>query len=89
MATSDYLRAFILRGKNRLLVLKTLRDGEKTQAQLHHETGLYRSHVTRTLSELKGKGLVKCLNPKDRIYKLYVLTEKGQALLKMDLGCGS
>ncbi len=82
MAKNDYLRAFILRGKNRILILKKLKGEEKTQAQLFHETKLYRSHVKRTLLELEEKYLVKCLNPKDRIYKIYVLTSKGKNLIK-------
>ena len=82
MATDHYLRAFVLRGKNRKLILEKLQSGEKTQAQLSKETGLYRTHVRRTLIELEAKGLVKCLNPKDRIYKIYVLTNKGMTILK-------
>lgn len=81
MAEKDYLRAFILRGKNRRLILEKLKDGEKTQAQLFHNTGMYRSHVKRTLTELENKNLVKCLNSKDRIYKIYVLTPKGKKLI--------
>ena len=82
MAESDYLRAFVLRGRNRKLILEKLNEGEKTQAQLFHETKLYRSHIKRTLLELEKKSLVKCLNPKDRIYKIYVLTLKGRDLIK-------
>lgn len=77
-----YLVAFIKRAKNRLKILKLLIGKEKTQAELHKESGMYRTHVRRTLLELKSKGLIKCLNPKDRIYKLYTLTAKGQAILK-------
>jgi len=81
MGQADYLRAFILRSKNRKQVMEQLKGGEKTQAQLHHTTKLYRTHVRRTLIELEKRGLVKCLNPKDRIYKLYKLTDKGKKLL--------
>ncbi len=83
MKQYDYDRAFILRGKNRKRVMEQLKSGEKTQAQLHHETGLYRTHVRRALIELEGKGLVTCLNPKDRIYKMYVLTPKGKKVLSL------
>jgi DNA-binding MarR family transcriptional regulator len=82
MANNHYLRAFTLRGKNRKQILEKLKSGEKTQAQLHHEIGLYRTHVRRTLLELEEKKLVKCLNPKDRIYKIYVLTDKGRKMLQ-------
>ena len=82
MVKDHYLRAFILRGKNRKLILEKLKGGEKTQAQLYHETGLYRTHIRRTLMELEEKELVKCLNPKDRIYKMYVLTNKGRMIIQ-------
>ena len=82
MAERDYLRAFLYRGKNRLLILDKLKEGEKTQAQLFKETGIYRSHITRALKELEEKELVKCLNPKDRIYKIYVITLKARNIMK-------
>lgn len=78
-----YLIAFVKRAKNREKILKLLSKGQKTQAELHHESGLYRTHTRRTLLELQEKGVVKCLNPKDRIYKIYKITEKGKKLLKM------
>lgn len=77
-----YLVTFIQRAKNRKQILTLLADREKTQAQLHHESGLYRTHVRRTILELQDKQLVQCLNPKDRIYKLYKITRKGKDVLK-------
>ena len=77
-----YLVTFIRRAKNRKTILKSLSDKEKTQAELHHESGMYITHVRRTLLELQKKKLVKCLNPKDRIYKLYKLTKLGRETLK-------
>ena len=62
-------------------ILQLLKDKEKTQAELHHESGLYRTHVRRSLIELEDKKLVKCLNPKDRIYKLYKITKTGKEVL--------
>ncbi len=76
-----YLITFIQRAKNRKTILLLLGNGEKTQAQLHHESQLYRTHVRRTLLELQEKKLVKCLNPKDRIYKLYSITMLGEEVL--------
>ncbi|MDO8511385.1 MAG: hypothetical protein Q7S55_04425 [Nanoarchaeota archaeon] len=76
-----YLLAYVQRAKNRLQILKLLETKEKTQAQLHKESGMYRTHVRRTLLELEGKGLVKCLNPKDRLYKIYKITGQGKVIL--------
>jgi DNA-binding IclR family transcriptional regulator len=77
-----YLVTFVKRGKNRLKILKLLAGKEKTQAELHKESGMYRTHVRRTLLELQEKDLVKCLNPRDRIYKLYKVTTKGNGVLR-------
>lgn len=82
MGKDIYTLTFVLRGKNRKVIIKALSDGRKTQAELHKITKMYRTHVRRTLNELISKGLVKCLNPKDRIYKLYELTKKGKELNK-------
>lgn len=80
MSKDIYLEAFILRGKNRKQILECLKQGRKTQAQLHQQTKLYRTHVRRVLLELVDKKLVKCLNPKDRIYKMYKLTKLGKQI---------
>ena len=77
-----YLVTFIRRAKNRKTILKLLSDQEKTQSELHHKSGMYRTHVRRTILELQDKKLVKCLNPKDRIYKLYKITKIGKEILK-------
>ncbi|PIZ50410.1 hypothetical protein COY27_07210 [Candidatus Woesearchaeota archaeon CG_4_10_14_0_2_um_filter_33_13] len=77
-----YLVTFIKRAKNRKTLLALLSDSQKTQAELHHKCKMYRTHVRRTLLELQKKKLVKCLNPKDRIYKIYQLTALGKEVLK-------
>lgn len=77
-----YLVTFIKRAKNRRTILALLSDSEKTQAELHHKSKMYRTHVRRTLLELQEKKLVKCLNPKDRIYKMYALTKLGKDTLR-------
>ncbi len=79
--TNMYDYAFIKRGTNRIKVMNSLKDGKKTQAEIHKITGLYRTHVRRSIDELVRKKFVKCLNPKDRIYKLYELTEKGRIVM--------
>lgn len=74
--------SYILRGKARIRILEKLSDTIRTQAQLHKETNMRRTHVRRTLLALEEKNLVKCLNPEDRIYKFYSLTESGKNVLK-------
>jgi len=79
---SVYLVAFIKRAKNRNTILQLLAEKKKTQAELHHESKMYRTHVRRTLIELQKRKLVKCLNPKDRIYKIYQITNLGKEVLE-------
>ena len=79
---SVYLVAFIKRAKNRNAILQLLAEKKKTQAELHHESKMYRTHVRRTLIELQKRKLVKCLNPKDRIYKIYQITNLGKEVLE-------
>ena len=77
-----YLVAFIKRAKNRNTILQLLAEKKKSQAELHHESIMYRTHVRRTLIELQKRKLVKCLNPKDRIYKIYQITNLGKEVLE-------
>ena len=74
--------AFVKRAKNRQKILKLLACKERTQAELHRLSFVYRTHVRRTLLELLEKSLVRCLNPKDRVYKLYKITESGKEIIK-------
>ena len=76
-----YLIAFIKRGKNRSKILQLLSENDKTQAELHSKSKMYRTHVRRTLIELQNRKLVKCLNPKDRIHKIYQITNLGEKVL--------
>ncbi len=77
-----YVITFVKRAKNREKILNLLKEKSKTQAELYHESGMYRTHVRRTLLELQGKNLVKCVNPRDRIYKIYQITSSGKEVLK-------
>ena len=74
--------AFLLRAKNRIAVLKTLEKGSKISSQMEKETGLYKSHMSRALKELRDRNLIKCINPGDRTYKFYELTAKGKEVMK-------
>lgn len=75
------LISFILRAKNRREIIKHLKEGNKTASDLVKLTRMYKSHVSRTLAELKKEELIECLNPNDREYKFYTLTNKGKKLL--------
>jgi len=74
--------SFILRSKNRKLVLLSLTQ-PKTPSQIARETGILLPHVSRALKELEQKGLVKCLTPNEKLGRIYALTDLGRQILKM------
>lgn len=73
--------SFLLRAKNRISVLQVLNEGEKISAQIEKQTGMYKSHVSRTLKELQNHKLIRCTNPNDRNFKFYELSEYGEKVL--------
>ena len=56
--------------------------GKAVSAQIEKETGMYKSHVSRTLKELQQMDVAKCTNPGDRSYRFHALTPKGKTFLK-------
>ena len=71
--------SYVLRAPKRLQVMEALTKEPKISAQLEKDTRMYKSHVSRTLKELKEEDLVECTNPDDKSYKFYKLTSKGKA----------
>ncbi|WGI18017.1 helix-turn-helix domain-containing protein [Methanonatronarchaeum sp. AMET-Sl] len=64
-------------------ILRSLEAGPKTPKELAEENEYRMSHVSRTLSNLKEKGLVECLNPDCRKGRLYALTDEGKEMIKV------
>ncbi|MBU2638785.1 MAG: ArsR family transcriptional regulator [Nanoarchaeota archaeon] len=79
---TQQLVSFVLRAKNRIKTLRALEKSPKIPAQIMKETGMYKSHTSRALKELKENNLIQCDNPNDRAYKFYTLTKAGKAILK-------
>ncbi|MDD3083789.1 MAG: winged helix-turn-helix domain-containing protein [Candidatus ainarchaeum sp.] len=71
---------FVLRAKNRIKILEVLKDNKLISKQIEEKTGMYKSHVSRTLKELISKELVKCINPEDRNFRFYEITNKGKII---------
>lgn len=70
----DY--SFVVRGSQRRKIL-CLMDSPKTPTQLKRESKLALTNVSRTLVAFDGKGLAKCLTPKQKVGRLYALTKRG------------
>lgn len=75
------LAGFIIRSAYRKRVFVLL-DNPIRPSEISKRLGVRLTHVTRELRELKKKGLAECLNPKERVGRLYQLTQKGKLLKK-------
>jgi len=82
MKVSPSLISLVARSKRRKNILKTLTKRSMTQAELRKFTGMYKSHTSRTISELLKNKLIICLNPKDRAFKFYKTTKLGINVIK-------
>ena len=79
--------AYVLSGKVRLGILREL-GRPMTPTALADRLGTHRSTVSRALSALEGKGLVRCVTPERKLVRFYRITQKGQIALDRarDLG---
>lgn len=74
----------IKRSNYRLKILKYLHDiGEpRTPTEIGSKTDISRSHVSRTLGDLKDSNLVEVLNPDAHYDRRYRITEKGTKIIE-------
>jgi len=75
------LAGFIIRSGYRKQVFALL-DNPIRPSEIAKKLNLRLTHITRELRELKKRKVVECLNPKERIGRLYQLTEIGNRLKK-------
>ena len=75
------LLGWVLRGSQRIKVIKCL-DKPKTPTMIKNETKLKPSNISDVLRALESKNLVKCLNPKSRMGRLYNCTKDGKLVQK-------
>ena len=78
------LYAWVNRGSRRKSVLELLAKSEKPLStnDVKKSLKIAISQGSFTLKELLDKRLIECVNPKDKIGKLYVITKKGKEILK-------
>ena len=77
------LYAWVNRGSRRKSVLELLAKSEKPLPtnDIKKSLKIAISQASFTLKELSAKRLIECVNPKDKIGKLYIITKKGNILL--------
>ena len=71
--------SFVVRGINRKRVLLAL-SRPMTPTQLREKTNTSLSHVSHALSSLQKEKLVECINPKERMGKIYRRTKLGKEI---------
>lgn len=79
--TAEEDLGFILRSEYRKKVFLLI-DGLIMPSQIQKSTDLRLTHITRELRFLKDRRLVECVNPKERVGRLYRLTDKGKKVKK-------
>lgn len=72
------LYAWVVRGSQRRKVLLAL-EGRMIPTQIKEKTKLALNNISDTLRSFEEKSLAKCINPKERVGRLYELTTKGFA----------
>ena len=73
--------SFIISSSYRHKVLKGLNE-PKTPSKLSKELEINKTHISRALSELESKKMIKCLTPEAKKGKIYVSTDYGKELLE-------
>jgi len=73
---------FVIASKFRTKILLALSES-KSPSKISKETGTYIGIVTKTLMELRNRGLVECTTPYRRKGRIYRLTGKGSRIREM------
>lgn len=72
--------AYVKRSKNRQEVIQVLAKGRKTPNDIVEKMDARFSLISRTLTELKEKDIVVCINEEQRVGRLYKLTDIGMQI---------
>jgi len=75
---------YIISSNYRRKILENLKL-PKTPSKLSKELNINITHISRALTELESKKMIKCLNPELNKGKLYIITEYGKNILKKTL----
>lgn len=75
------LVSYVVSSGYRVRVMNTLSNHRVCiPKQIAKESDILMNHISKVLSELKGKGLIVCLNEDTRKGRLYSLTSLGKAV---------
>ena len=72
--------AFIISGKNRILIYKNLVNKPCYAYEIAKKEQLNPTSVVRALKDMERNRIVECLNPRSHRQKYYMLTPEGEIL---------
>ena len=76
------LTSYVKISKYREKTVKSIGDAVKIPTHIAKDSGIRTNHISKVLSELKGKEIVECINEEDRKGRLYRLTPTGKNILE-------
>lgn len=76
------LTSYVQISKYREKTLKSIGDEVKIPTNIAKDSGIRTNHISKVLSELKGKEIVECINEEARKGRLYRLTDTGKNVLE-------
>lgn len=77
----EELISFVMSGKIRVKILQILLKGKKTPTMLAKEIKTHQSTISRALLSLGKKNLVRCLTPKAKLSRIYLITDSGKNII--------
>lgn len=76
------LTEYVKQSLNRTKVLKIIGDNILKPTDITKKTDIHINNVSRSLKQLKEKGLVDLLNPESKRGRLYQITPEGKKVLE-------
>ena len=71
--------SWVVRGKQRRDIIQHMKDAD-TPTLIASKSSYSLNNTSRVLNEFIKKDIAKCLNPKQKTGRLYVLTAKGKRI---------
>lgn len=71
--------SWVKRGKQRRDILINIDDSE-TPTDIAKKSGYSLNNTSRVLNDFRRKGIVRCINPKEKTGRLYVLKSAGKII---------
>jgi len=73
---------FVKRSKKRKAILEKIKEKSINPSTVAKALGDHLSTISRSFKDLQKAGLIECINPKEKNFRIYKITEKGKRALK-------